>query len=225
MAADLTGIVNEGEFFSQHYLQELLERDLKSMAASQAELAKTLENLRGMSRAFFRAVGDAAELSSAGRLYELSHPFQVSLAEALGYQYQSGAWVAVEDWALPVLHQVDRGGVPYAVVLEGRFRREEDAVLDLPLLGQVATSALEAGKKTPPVNITLSKALTHLFATENAPRWALILSGADLILAERARWGKGRYLRFDLAELFARKDASALTICAALLGKADPLAP
>ena len=220
MAADLTGIVNEGEFFSQHYLQELLERDLKSMAKDQTELAKTLEALRGMSRAFFRVVGDVADLTSDKRLYEISHPFQVSLAEALGYQYQSGAWLAVDDWALPILHQVDRAGAPYAVVLEGRFRREEDAVLDLPLSYSDLTAAQTQGLKLPDIKLTHSKALTHLFATENAPRWALILSGADLILAERARWGKGRYLRFDLAELFARKDASALTICAALLGKA-----
>ncbi len=220
MAADLTGIHNEGEFFSQHYLQELLERDLKAMAAEQSELAKTVEKLRGMGRAFFRTVGEAAELSSPARLYELSHPFQVNLAEALGYTYQSGAWVPVDDWALPVIHAVERAGVPYAVVLEGRFRREEDAVLELPVVGKVSESALEAGKKTPPVNGNLSKALTHLFAGEQAPRWALILSGADIILAERARWGKGRYLRFDLAELLARRDASALLICAALLGRA-----
>jgi hypothetical protein len=220
MAADLTGIHNEGEFFSQHYLQELLERDLKAMAAEQSELAKTLEQLRGMGRDFFRAVGEAAELSSPARLYELSHPFQVKLAEALGYQYQSGAWVPVDDWALPVIHVVERAGAPYAVVIEGRFRREEDAVLELPVVGRFAESAMLAGKRPPPVTVNLSKALTHLFATEQAPRWALILSGADIILAERARWGKGRYLRFDLAELLARRDASALTICAALLGRA-----
>lgn len=219
MAADLTGIINEGEFFSQHYLQELLERDLKAMTSAQPELARTLENLRGLSRAFFRAVGEAAELTSPSRLYELSHPFQVKLAEALGYQYQSGAWVAVEDWALPVLHEVERAGAPYAVVLEGRFRGEEDAVLDLPILGAMPASAVEAGRKVPASGLTLSKALTHLFAEENAPRWALVLSGADVILAERARWGKGRYLRFELDELLARKDAAALTICAALVGK------
>src|ERR1700690_3430908 len=132
MAADLTGIHNEGEFFSQHYLQELLERDLKGMAAEISEFEKTVTNLRGLSKAFFRAVGEAAEriselqgldaaaqLARKQRWYELSHPFQVMLAEALGFQYQSGAWVPVDDWALPVLHEVQRAGCSYAVVLEG----------------------------------------------------------------------------------------------------------
>lgn len=86
-------------------------------------------------------MGDVADLTSYKRLYEISHPFQVSLAEALGYQKQSGAWSPVEDWALPILHQVERAGAPYAIVLEGRFRREEDAVLELPLCYSDLTTA------------------------------------------------------------------------------------
>ena len=37
MAADLTGIINEGEFFSQHYLDEILERDVKEALRGDAK--------------------------------------------------------------------------------------------------------------------------------------------------------------------------------------------
>src|SRR5690606_3850603 len=63
-----------------------------------------------------------------------------------------------------------------------------------------------------------------IFAEEAPPRWVILLSGSDIVLGERARWGKGQYLRFQLGELLARKDNTALNITAVLLGRAS-LAP
>jgi hypothetical protein len=47
---------------------------------------------------------------------------------------------------------------------------------------------------------------------------------ARLLLAERTKWGQGRYLRFDLVALFARREAKALRAMAGLLHR-DVLSP
>lgn len=237
MAADLTGIVNEGEFFSQHYLDEILEGDVRDALKAINTAGRDIsEALRALSREYFKVAGEVAPLvtldstviPSAGahaeRLYELSHDFQVRVAEALGYTYQSGAYVALEDAAIPVLHEVTRSGQPYLFVIEGRFRHQDDALLELPFPGKLPQKAVEAGLEPVPPGTSASKVISEIFALEAPPRWVLVVSGADVVLAERARWGKGRYLRFELPELLARKDATALAIAAALLSRST-LAP
>lgn len=233
MAADLTGIVNEGEFFSQHYLDEILERDLKDALGSldNAEGGggkSTADALKALSRDYFRVAGEAGQHSQAAKLFALSREFQVKLAEALGYGYQSGAYfqlnsAAGKARAIPILRLVKRGGEPYVVVLEGRFREEKDPLLELEFQGELGQGLVDDGLSRVE-GLTLSQVVSEVFAVDAPPRWVLLLSGGDVLLAERARWGKGRYLRFELTELLARRDNTALSIAAALLSK-QSLAP
>src|SRR5690606_6880371 len=168
--------------------------------------------------------GSARSTARSERLYQLSHDFQVRVAEALGYTYQSGATFVLDEGAIPVLHEVTRSGQPYLVVVEGRFRAQDDALLELPFRGDLPPRALEAGLEPIAPGTSVSNVISDIFALEAPPRWVLLVSGADVVLAERARWGKGRYLRFELPELLARKDAAALAIAASLLSK-NTLAP
>ena len=226
MPADLTGIENVGEFFSQHYLDELLLGDLADLRRSWQEAPGKAppDALRSCAQAFFRAMGEAAGLSRPEALYDASHDAQVRLAEALGFAYQRDAFLELADRrALPVIHRVDRHGDPYLVVLEGRFRREDTSALDMPLVGaQLPPSAMRLDLRTP--REPFGKLVGEAFAVEAPPRWIVLLSGKDAFLAERARWGRGRHLRFDLSELLGRKDSQALAITAALLSR-DALAP
>lgn len=251
MAADLTGIVNEGEFFSQHYLDEILERDLKeTLAGLDADAAGStdassgsssgngsgsgsarpgVEALKALSRDYFRAAGEAGQHNQPSKLQALSRDFQVKLAEALGYSHQSGAYFQLNPSAqhaaraIPISHLVKRGGEPYVVVIEGRFREEQEPLLELRFHGELPQALLKDGL-APVEQLTLSQVLSEIFALDAPPRWVLLVSGGDLLLAERARWGKGRYLRFELGELLARKDNTALSIAVALLSRPS-LAP
>ncbi len=219
MAADLTGIENVGEFFSQHYLAELLEKDLSSEGQDVGEAILAAQKaLAALGRDLNKALGEARLHTTPKSLYSTGHPFQVKVAEALGFGYQSGAFVQVEDGAVPVLHVEERHGEPYLVVLEGRFRTEqEDGILDLRWSAPLPDRAVAEGLGLPPS--TLGEAISSVFELESPPRWAMLVSGSDIVLAERARWGRGQYLRFDLDELLGRKDPSALRITAALLCK------
>ncbi|MFT3770140.1 MAG: N-6 DNA methylase [Minicystis sp.] len=236
MAGDLTGIDNVGEFFSQHYLSELLEKDLAEQGEGiAAAVEQTQKALVALGRDLFRLLGESRLLPSPAAasgqsprirdarvkaLYDLGREFQVRLAETLGFTYQSGAFFALDDGrAAPALHVVERHEEPYLVVFEGRFRGEDESLLDIPWIAPLPAAAYGEGLKAPAREDTLGDIIGAAFAQEKPPRWVLLVAGAEIILAERPRWGRGQYLRFDLAELCGRKDASALRITAALLGK------
>ncbi|WP_437986664.1 Eco57I restriction-modification methylase domain-containing protein [Sorangium sp. So ce117] len=224
--ADLTGIENVGEFFSQHYLAELLEKDLASEGGDGGAAIEAAQKALGaLGRELNKILTDAPLHAEPKHLYALAHPFQVSLCEALGFTYQSGAVLPLGDGSTaPALHVTERHGETYLAVIEGRLRAprevESGASLELLWTAPLPQSAREAGME-PPLDTTLGEAIAHAFEVESPPRWILLLSGAEVYLAERARWGRGQYLRFDLSELLGRKDPKALRITAALLCRAS----
>jgi len=226
VTADLTGIENVGEFFSQHYLDELLLGDLKELRKNWQDSSSKSppDALRSSAQPFFRALGEAAKLSRPAALYETSHEAQVNIAEALGYTYQPDAILELPDKrAVPLIHRVDKHGEPYLLVVEGRFTDESEASLEVPLAAAQVTKAAERQDLKLPRE-SLGKLIAEAFALEAPPRWVVVIAGNDMFLAERARWGRGRHLRFDLSEILGRKDSQALAITAALLSK-DALAP
>lgn len=224
--ADLTGIENVGEFFSQHYLAELLEKDLASEGGEAASAIEAAQKALGaLGRDLNRIMTDAPLHTTPRHLYTLSHPFQVRLCEALGFQYQGGALLHLGDGStVPALHLCERHGEIYLAVLEGRLRTpreiESGASLDLLWTAPLPQSARDEGLEAP-LDTTLGEAIAQAFEVASPPRWILLLSGAEVILAERARWGRGQYLRFDLAEILGRRDPRALRITAALLCRAS----
>ena len=69
MALDLTGIQNVGEFYSHHYLDALLENDLKGLLATwRADDERTPDRrLNGLAPAYFNAKQQARQTSRARR--------------------------------------------------------------------------------------------------------------------------------------------------------------
>jgi len=222
MSSDLTGLDNVGDFFSPHYVAELLERDLAAEdAEALAVSTSTQKALTALGRDLFRRLAEARLGGAARALYDEAHTLQIAVAEALGYAYQPEAFLEVGDgYAVSALHVVERNEVPYLAVLEGRFHAEDEALVDVPWRGKLPTEAREAGLKSPLDTTTLGDVLGGAFALESPPRWIVLLAGAEVILAERARWGRGQYLRFDLAVILGRKDPGALRVTASLLGRA-----
>ncbi len=221
MAADLTGIDNTGEFFSQHYLSELLEKDLGDQSeATAAAVEHAQKALSSLGREMARLLGEVALHQSPRALFELGRPFQIRVIEALGFAYQSGAFLPLAGGrGAPALHLAERNGESYLAVLEGRPRLEKEALLDVPWIARLPIEAINEGLKAPEREATLGDVMGWAFEVEHPPRWIVLVAGAEILLAERARWGRGQYLRFDLRELLGRKDPSALRITAALLAR------
>ena len=223
MAADLTGIDNVGEFFSQHYLSELLEKDLADQSESTAAAVEVAQKaLTALGRDLLRLLAEPNLHQSPRGLHEggPGYQLQIRVAEALGFQYQSDAFLPLSgDRAARALAVVERHGEPYLAVLPGRFRREEEALLEIPWQASTPAAALDARLRAPEREATLGDIVGWAVEVEQPPRWIMIVSGAEVVLAERPRWGRGQYLRFDLEELFGRKDPAALRITASLLAR------
>jgi hypothetical protein len=58
-----------------------------------------------------------------------------------------------------------------------------------------------------------------IFGLDNPPRWVLLISDAQLLLIDRSKWHEKRLLRFDLTEIFGRREDSTFKAVSALLFK------
>ena len=232
MALDLTGIANVNEFFSHHYLDALLESDLKSLL-SRWEVAEKEENrvppyklLSRCAEDYFKAKARAADTATDEDRFTETHPINVRLAEALGYPYQSGGYELIEnDRAVPVLTSMERDGNPYLWLVEAPWADEDHEPLKQLLVASQQQQAFSTRSEGYSFAVEPWEVLFSLiFRREQPPRWVILLAGSLVFLVERHKWGQGKYLLFDVDELLGRKQADALKATAALLSR-DVLRP
>lgn len=217
----LTGITNENEFYSSHYLHEILEKDLKGVfarwkeEAAESESAPPSRQVGGLRKAFFAMQDDLARLKPADRLAR-QRAFTDALLQALGYTPEPALRPLDDGGTLPLAAEVTRGGVPHVWVLEALDPAGEGTdPLELPL--HEAQFPDEESREDAPVDETWTHILSkHVFARSEPPRWVLLVSDAQLVLLDRGKWNEKRALRFDLDELFGRREKAALRAFAAL---------
>ncbi len=225
MAGDLTGIENVGEFFSAHYFQERLAEDIGARdEASRAEIEAIAARIRGLRAHMLRAL-DEARLLTPGTRREIVHDLSVRTLEALGFERHTDAYVAIEraesgKEAVPILAELAHGDRPYLVAMEGGLGDE-----GLDLLEQTAgvlphlPDVIRTQGFMRPRDMALGDVISAIFENEAAPAWVMLIGAHEVVLAERARWGRGQHLRFDFDVLLRRNDATALKITASLLGR------
>ncbi|MCB9795324.1 MAG: class I SAM-dependent DNA methyltransferase [Alphaproteobacteria bacterium] len=225
MALDLTGIDNRGEFYSHHYLDALLEGDLKPLlqAWSEAEQASPPRRspwkaLNGLAARYFSARAEAAELGPQAQdeAWALARGFHAHLLEALGH-IRAPLAVPLEDGSLlPLAAELRRGGQPSLWILEAPFPAQED---DDPLAALPLRAQLPKGHREDSLPERSWRELldTEIFRLDDAPTWVMLLSGREVLLTHRHKWGRGKALAFDLDALFARRQPRAFRAMAALL--------
>ena len=234
MALDFTGIDNV-EFYSPHYLTAVLEGDLKAVFKKWKEekdesgKKQPQELLRGLSNQFFSSAEKAAGNSDPAERLSLAQDFHAHLLEALGYSRQPGVERLDDAGAIPVHLALRRDGQPFLWVVDAPFPTEEenDPLAQTPAAEQLGENAKtgDLPKGENGIFASWREILDGpLFRIESPPRWVLFLTGSEGWLIERHKWGQGRYIRFDFAELFRRKQATALRAMAGLLHR-DVLAP
>ncbi|MFE2452711.1 class I SAM-dependent DNA methyltransferase [[Kitasatospora] papulosa] len=243
-------LVNRGDYFSAHYLAEVFPKDLKSglLAAwkTREEEAKSSYSadhepdpdalpvtprlgLRALRRPYFRtraffaeaaATHDDATTYDAPEWRERATSLNASVLRALGYDAKPRTLTvsrADHTYEIPVAH-----AEPGLVAVDCGWAAEPDAALDPDGSGRLLTPVqLDAST----VLRTGSKLASFLFASEDAPRYVLLLAGGVIVLADRAAWGEGRYLAASLDTALDRnntKDGQELDTLAALFG-ADSL--
>ena len=122
------------------------------------------------------------------------------LVEALGYD-DARRHRTVEG-PVTILAPVDTPDSPAAAVV--RARRVED-VSDL-LAKDEETLLTPFTPEDADTVVSVARCLSYLFSGEDAPAFAVVLSGTWALLAERDRWAEGRYLAVDLQLALDRND-------------------
>ncbi|MGW1590485.1 Eco57I restriction-modification methylase domain-containing protein [Streptomyces sp. NPDC002386] len=241
-------LVNRGDYFSAHYLAEVLPKDLKSGLladwkqreedAADAERPEGAlpvtprAGLRALRRPYFAArsyftmdeeraaTGDDAVTYDAPGWCERVHALNAEVLHALGFDAKPGTITVVRaDQSYEVT-------VAHAekdlVALDCGWSAEPDDALDPDGAGRLLAELRLDGRHT---ISTGSKLASFLFACEDAPRYVLLLVGGVVVLADRAAWGEGRYLAVSLDMALERNDTKVggeLDTVAALFG-ADSL--
>lgn len=237
MTLSFTGIDNV-DFYSGHYLDAVLEGDLKQ----QFEAWTTAERdhgtrtpwkaLESLANRYFERRQAASE--ERDRLARHSHArdFHAELVQALCFPYQPDLLHLAEDDnkdRLPVLAALERDGRPFLWIIDAPFGppgEEDHDPLEERLSSPEITAPLEQATL---YQQTLRELLDEtLFRTDGVPgggpRWVLLLTGDEAVLAERDKWLQGRLIRFSWDELFRRRETDALKAVCGLLHK-DVLAP
>src|SRR6266511_1877902 len=103
MPIDLTGITNENEFYTHHYLSAILENDLKEVLQEwkrreqDENIHPPYAELRGLSRNFFEARNHLGRERKPEIRLEIQREFLQQLLPVLGYVF------------VPALRELDNG--------------------------------------------------------------------------------------------------------------------
>lgn len=215
------GIHNEHEFYSQHYLTEIFSGDAR----------ETVKRWRNEAADAGERTPDAKLRALAGEYQrfrnafdrEKDHKERVSLQrgwfrqllEALGHKWEPANHTFKDGEALPAL--VMEGSLAVC----GAYDSAGDG--DDPL--ELRPHKSQFHGEAPPGKIvkeTWNEIVTgRIFGQQYPPRWTLLLSFGQVLLLERGKWTHNRLLRFDLREIFSRRDDSTLKAMAVLLHRSS----
>lgn len=230
MGIDLSGITNQNEFFTTHYIAAVLENDLTDIFArwkKQAEEDGTPTPAGKLAACAKRWVRH----SRASKEYEaFPLSFAKDLLTALGYapapvprEMEGGA-------ILSVTAEVCRtGGAPELWALSVLEDGDARDPLDMPLPFHAPAQEKGAGAPDaaalPEAGLTAEEALdTRIFTLPEPPRFVLLLSVHQLVLVDRNKWNARRCLRFLFDALFDRREEKTLAAMAAFTHR-DSLCP
>ncbi|ANI18302.1 type II restriction endonuclease subunit M [Pseudomonas citronellolis] len=227
MSFTINGLSNANEFYSQHYLDDILVKDLKPLfdqwkeqgSNSPVARLRSASGANGYFRDRERFLGEKRPEARARLLHELAQP----LLAALGYELQPHTLALADagrEGELPLLalYRDSKGHPLLAIATALALPGDEDtAPLQLP---PCDGKGAKTGRHHADWEETLSR---RLFADDTPPRWVLLVHHEQWLLIERSKWGRKALLRFDLPELFGPRDEYSLRAFCALLGKQSVL--
>ncbi|MBV7573263.1 class I SAM-dependent DNA methyltransferase [Pseudomonas sp. PDM32] len=224
MSFAITGLTNANEFYSQHYLDEILEKDLKPLfdqwkeqgAQSPVARLRTAAGANGYFRARERFLNERKTSERVSLFIDLVQPLLVALGYELAPQN-----LTLAEGELPVFAVYrDAKHQPLLVIAAAIANAEDEDSSPLQLLAPAASEQGKGKYAHSDWEETLSK---RLFADDHPPRWVLLLHHEEWLLIERSKWGRKALLRFNLPELFGPRDDKQFRAMAALLGSQSVL--
>ncbi|WP_254871210.1 Eco57I restriction-modification methylase domain-containing protein [Pseudomonas aeruginosa] len=224
MSFAIAGLINANEFYSQHYLDEILEKDLKPLfdqwkeqgTDSPVSRLRTASGANGYFRARQRFLSERKPSDRASLFIDLVQP----LLQAIGYQLAPEN-LALADGELPVLATYrDAKHQPLLVIAAAIAGLDDEELGPLQLKPQAVDGHGKSRQADSDWEETLSR---RLFADDHPPRWVLLVHHEEWLLIERSKWGRKALLSFKLPDLFGPRDDKLLRALAALAGSQSVL--
>ena len=224
-AGAFVGIRNEQEFYSDHYLAEIFDQDLKKTAGQWRKDAEEREQpgqtpdaaLRGLKDEYFQFRSEFDRESDDRKRVELQRGWFRKLLMALGHEWNPRNLPLEDDEELPVLSTREGSGGQRLVVIGvyDKYGEGEDPLSLKPRTVQFHGEVPASGSI---LDSTWGDLISsRLFGWEHPARWALVLSHGQALLLERGKWSRNSLLRFDFQELLGRRDDRSLKSAAAFL--------
>ncbi len=230
-AAAFTGIHNENEFYSHHYLSEIFGGDIRATVDRWRESAEAKGGrtpyaaLRALAGDYVKFRRDFERERRGGQRLTLQRDWFRQLLPALGYKWNPANHPLDDGDEVPVLCAL--GGKAGAPALLALGAYDADAEGEDPLA--LKPHRLQFHGEAPPPEALLQETWNDIitrrvFGQDHPPRWLLVLSFSRILLIERGKWTHNRLLRFDLDEILGRREDATLKAAAALLHR-DCLLP
>ena len=226
--ASLVGIHNEREFYSDHYLAEILAKDLRSTVEkwrSDAEADGKAgpppdARLRALGRKYPRLQQEIQNARASERRLATHQQWFQQLLGALGFDGRPARILLDSGEEIPVVGEWE-GSSGERLVAVGAMQTEGGLANDQDPL-ELFPQRVQFPGEAPPAGAALSEPWAEIitrmvFGQDRPPRWVLLLSASQTLLIERGKWTHRRLLRFDWDEIFGLLDAETLKVASALL--------
>ena len=235
MPTTFTGIQNENEFYSHHYLSEVFTNDIKATTTRWRETATKTEDgqrapdqaLRALARPYLKFRQQFRRERRHQARVRLQRDWFRQLLTALGYNFSPVNHLLDDKTGdeVPVLHA---GGIRHGaaqLLILGAY--DPDGEDEDPL--SLRPHLVQYHGEVPPPEALLKETWDHIitrriFGQRHPARWILLLSPGQILLIERGKWTHNRLLRFVFDDILGRRELPTLQATAALLHR-DCLLP
>ena len=225
MAMDLHGILNQNEYYTNHYFTTIFEENASDTIAAWRQSAKDSESVtpwaafRDTSKNYYRIREKYLQLRNEDGSRELIEDQAAEYIAALGYGEPDSINIELNDEIkVPVFHEVKKpNGAPLLWVLLSVAEERDDDILMGKVFGRKDADDEEYGMLLSENNDDVLAKL--FFAGAEAPRWIILIGINQIALIDRNKWDKKKYLQFDLEEIFSRHEETTFQALAVLLHK------
>jgi hypothetical protein len=220
MPLDLTGITNESEFYTDYYMNSILEEDLRPVFARWTTTPESpIERLRRAGATWSQMRAELEETTDPAARLECQRGWLHDFVGALGYRWEAGVRESEDGLAIPITSEITGShGAPDLWLIEALDPTNELAdPLTLPVVREQLPPGddLKWTEESP-----LEDVITEgVFGGEEPPRWVLLFHAGQLVLIDRTKWAQRRMLRFHFDKVFTSADATKLML--ALAGVED----
>ncbi|NLU64267.1 class I SAM-dependent DNA methyltransferase [Rhodococcus sp. HNM0563] len=213
MAITSDALVVGEDFISEHYFTtdaksqsfhaKVLERR-KQWDAAKAEGHSTVRarytESRGKLTTEFIGLSESADEQTLDELYGTLRTV-LGFDNALRWQTERIGGNETQPGPALAVHARDLGGSAPFVLVEacGGLELED-------LLAKNEKTLLREFHTENDTIVSVAGLLSHLFVSEDGPKFALVLAGSTALVTERERWLEGRYLAVDLQLIGERND-------------------